>query len=841
MSLSSGSLLGPYEILEPVGSGGMADVYKARDTRLDRTVAIKVSREEFSERFQSEARAVAAVNHPHICTLFDIGPNYLVMEYVEGKPLAGPLPLAEALHYAVQIADALDHAHRNGVIHRDLKPTNILVNKGKVTLLDFGLAKRRQAGDETLTQKGTALGTPAYMAPEQWQGKEADARSDIFAFGCVLYELVTGKQAATGVEPVQPPALDWTIRRCLARDPDDRWQTARDLRAALERVQDVKETFPATLFPRMRPWLAAVILLVLLAAVAVDSWRRGRPTPATGMMRLEITAPERTTLADTVAISPDGSRLAFAAIGADGVQRLWVRALDSVAARTLPGTEDARLPFWSPDGRSLGFFAGGRLKRVDTTGGTPQILCDAPFGAGGTWNRDGIILFAPNVSGILHRVSSAGGLATPVTSLDENRSEIAHRFPQFLDAGPEFLFYAASTVPRNSGIFQASLEQKDRKLVLATEGSSFSASAAHLLFVQNQSLLAQPWDEKRARLKGEPFKVVERVETARTWIRQFSVSDAGVLAYPSGVPRKRQLAWFDRTGRPVGTVGQPDLYQNPSLSPDGRKIAVGRPDPQSGEYDIWLLEPARDMSTRITFHPLREGHAIWSPDGQRVAFISYRDGIANVFWKYSSGAGNEEPLLPADRLPKVARDWSRDGGLIVYEAISQADRDLWILPVGANSKPFPFLRTEFLEMEAQFSPESETRPRYIAYVSNESGTFEVYVQNLSEGSQSSSAGTGKWKISNGGGRQPRWRGDGRELFYLAPDARLMSVQIERGGGFSAGAPRPLFSTRVYDDPFPGFQYAADSDGQRFLINTPALDDTPAPITVVLNWPAAGRR
>ena len=463
-SLHVGSILGPYEILEPLGTGGMGEVFKARDKRLDRLVAIKVAREEFSERFQREALLVASLNHPHICTLYDIGPNYLVMEYVEGKPVKGPLPVKEALRYASQIAGALDHAHRKGVVHRDLKPDNILVTKSGVKLLDFGLAKRFGPDDPTITIAGSVLGTPAYMAPEQWKGKDADARTDIFAFGCLLYEVVTGRSARLGIQRVHPAELEWVIKHCLEEEPEDRWQSAVDLRAELDHLRDERTRPVVARFTRRLPTIVATAALVLAVIFALLWLTEIRSEPPPGVVRFSIFAPEGSAFTNTLVVSPNGRRVAFTADAADGKRLLWVRDLDVLHPFRVDGTDGAYFPFWAPDNRHIGFFAGTKLKKVEVSGSPPQVLADAPNGVGGAWSRGGTIVFAPNSTGGLYQVPAAGGSAAPLTTLDASLRELAHRRPQFLSDGRRFLFYVSSDQPDQGGIYFGSLGSKERDL-----------------------------------------------------------------------------------------------------------------------------------------------------------------------------------------------------------------------------------------------------------------------------------------------------------------------------------------------------------------------------------------
>ncbi|MCW5983326.1 MAG: protein kinase [Bryobacteraceae bacterium] len=832
MSLSAGSHLGPYEILELLGTGGMGEVFKARDTRLDRLVAIKVSREEFTERFQREARLVASLNHPHICTLYDVGSNYLVMEYVEGKPVRGPLPVKDVLRYGAQVASALDHAHRKGVVHRDLKPDNILLTKSGVKLLDFGLAKRFGPDDPTITIAGAVMGTPAYMAPEQWKGQDADSRTDIFAFGCLLYEITTGKSARLGIQPVQPLQLEWVIKHCLEEDPEERWQSAVDLRAELEHLRDKGP----------HPWLARLSLCLpwaLAAAAAIVAvvfallWRNAarRETPRE-VVRFAIPAPEGATLTNTVVVAPDGRKVAFTATDGDGKRLLYVRDLDNVSARSLPGTEGAYFPFWSPDSRMLGFFAAGALKKVEASASPPQFMAEAPNGVGGAWTPDGEIIFGPNSTGGLHRVPAGGGTPLALTTLDPALHEISHRRPSLLPGGRRFLFYASSDNPANQGIYLGSLDSPVKKLILPNVLYAGFASG-FLLFVRERTLLSQPFDPDKARLEGEPTAVAKALST----FRSFSASDNGVLAYRSGEPGARgSLNWYDRKGAALGPAAPAVFSRYPSLSPDGGQLAVERLSSQIDSTDIWLINPARQMNSRFTFHPAGETGPVWSPDGKQIVFSSNREGPGDLYVKDVAGAGAERLLYKSPE-GKVATDWSRDGRFIVFQT-SGRGAGIWILPVAPGARAFPFRQTPFVEAEAQFSPEPGG-PRWIAYACDETGRHEIYVQGF-DASPSGGGRMAKWQVSSGGGRQPRWRADGRELYYIAPDGHLMAVEVTTGPSFAAGTPKPLFPTRIVVEPFAAFHYAVAPDGDRFLIDT-GVEETTDPLTLLLNWPLALRR
>ena len=882
MPLESGTHLGPYEILAPLGAGGMGEVYRARDTRLDRTVAVKVLPAHLSEnydarqRFEREARAVSSLNHPHICVLHDVGRHegvdFLVVEYLEGETLAarlerGPLPVDELLRYAIQIADALDKAHRQGVLHRDLKPGNIMLTKSGGKLLDFGLAKSTggaAAGltvsptlSRPLTAEGSILGTFQYMAPEQLEGKEADARSDIFAFGAVLYEMATGMRAFQGksqasviaailhldppsiasLQPLTPSALDRVVGRCLSKDPEERWQSARDLAFELQSIAHPGSQAGSTASPesptRSRErllWLLAVVLLGAAGAALALAWHRAASVEPRAI-RAFVPAPDGTTFRSTgfnsgpVVVSPDGRNLVFSAMRENGTDLLWVRPVDSVAATPLVGTEGASYPFWSPDGRSIGFFAGGKLKRIDVSGGPPLTLCDATSGRGGTWSPEGVILFAPQQASVLFRVPAAGGTPVEVTKLDEARREGTHRWPQFLPGGQRFIFFSRiAPGDEANSVMAGSLDGGDTKVLLRGDSNAVYASG-HLLYLREATLMAQPFDPHDLTLKENAYPVADQVRGDWAFNRGvFWASENGVLVYQTGESNAgSQLAWFDRGGKQAGVLGDKALYQDFSLSPDLQKVAVAVSDPRIGPPDLWIYE--RGLRTRFTFEPGPENRPLWSPDGSQILFGTAREGSFDMYVKSFAGSGNEELLLKAehDELPE---SWSLDNRYIAYTSrgVPGTLEDIRVLPLSGDRKPIPFLNTRFLERDAQFSPDG----RWMAYISDESGRDEVYVAPF--------PGPGrKWQISRAGGIRPRWRQDGREIYYLAEDNRITAVEVgQQGSTFEVGAARPLFTIRPQR---PGSIYRVSPDGQRFLVNTAIAEEHSSPLTLVVNWTA----
>ncbi len=888
MTLAPGTKLGPYEIVAPLGAGGMGEVYRARDTRLDRTVAIKVLPSHLSidparrQRFEREAKTISSLNHPHICTLHDIGHqdgvDFLVMEYLEGETLArrlerGPFPLNQLLRHGIEITDALDKAHRQGVIHRDLKPGNIILTKSGAKLLDFGLAKPMVAPDSAptamltaskpLTKEGTIVGTFQYMAPEQLEGKNADARSDVFSFGAVLYEMATGKKAFEGkttasviaavlaseptpistLQPMTPPALDRVAKTCLAKDPDERFQTAHDLRLQLKWIAEAgsEAGVPAPVVARRRNrerlgWVLAVMfaLLTMASTYALVYFRRA--TGEARPIRSFILPPGKSAFlfagvnTGPAVMSPDGSRLAFVVRGPEGKNVLWARLLSALSAQALAGTEDATFPFWSADSRFIGFFADGKLKKIDVSGGPPQTLCDAPVGRGGSWNREGTIVFTPQVSQPIYRISAAGGVPTPVTKLDASRHENTHRWPYFLPDGRHFLYFARSGSVEWNGIYLGSLEGGEQKLVLRGDSNAIYAPPGYLLFVRDRTLMAQPFDARRLQLTGEPVPLAEQVEVSVATQRAiFSASENGVLLYQrrTTVGGGWELRWFDRTGKqglPLGALG---VYLQPRLSPDNQKLAVSMLDLRATNYDVWVYDLSRGVPSRLTFAPSLESNPVWSPDGTRIVFGSDRQGAMHIYQKAANGTGGEETVLEADA-NETPMSWSRDGRYLAYErqdTHGKKNTEIWVLPLFGDRKPFPVVQSEFESVFPQFSSDG----KWLAYASNESNRYEVYVVPFPGGS-------GKWQVSTSGGSQPRWRRDGKEMFYLAADNKVMAVDVgAKGATLELNNLRLLF--QAHPASAPRWLYDVSADGKRFLVNSATEQGSAEPLTLVVNWTA----
>jgi Tol biopolymer transport system component/predicted Ser/Thr protein kinase len=884
MSLSPGSRLGAYEIVSLLGAGGMGEVYRARDTRLDRTVAIKILPERLSadpdlrERFDREARAVASLNHPNICTLHDVGREgetaFLVMEYLDGETLEerlkkGPFPPEQALRIAIDIADALDKAHRAGIVHRDLKPGNIMLTKSGAKLLDFGLAKAAgPAGPASglsmlpttppnMTAQGAILGTFQYMAPEQLEGEEADARTDIFAFGVVLYQMLTGRPAFAGrtqasligaiLKDEPPPIhhlplLDHIVRRCLAKDRDARWQTAGDLTRELRWVADVGvgKAFPAagSGAPRRarREWIAwAVAAAAVALAIAASTRLYLTPAPAAApVLRFSVALPEGWVVDEApgtgpLALSHDGRRLAFVAFQGSGARTLWVRDFGRMDPWQLAGTEGAAQPFWSPDDRSLGFFAGGKLKRIGAGGGggTPVVLANAADARGGAWGAADVILFAPAVGQPLMRIGAGGGQPAPVTKLAGD--DRAHVRPLFLD-GHRFLFTAIGREGRSE--MAGSLDSAEQTKVMDGAWVPVNRSRDYLLFVQGSTLMARAFDAGRMTVAGDPLPVADNVKVlgpgTTNPVAIFSASESGVIAYQSSLSRSmHQLTWMDRAGRQMATLGDAAQYQSVEMDEAGAHAAVAVLDPVQGTRDIWLFDLASGVRTRFTFSKDEERSAVFSRDGSRVAFNSGPLAAYNLFAKATNGAGAIDTLLSDDH-SKDPMSWSPDGRYLLYrESVGRGSNNIWVLPTFGDRKPFPLLNSDANENYGRFSPDG----RWIAYESDEAGRSEVYVAPFP-------ATGAKWQISGAGGTLPRWRRDGKELFYVTLENVLTAVDVDgSGAGFQAGASHALFP--LHPPLQPGYSYAVSADGQKFLVNTDR--STPAPLTVIMNWTSALRK
>ncbi len=885
--LATGTKLGPYEILAAIGAGGMGEVYRAHDTRLGRDVAIKVlsphlaTTPEVRARFEREARTISQLNHPHICVLHDIGHqggvagreeaiDYLVMELLDGETLArrlekGPLPTAEVLALGKQIADALDRAHRAGVVHRDLKPGNVMLTKAGAKLMDFGLA--RAAGPATaapggltqsptvsrpLTAEGTIVGTFQYMAPEQLEGRDADARSDIWALGCVLYEAATGRRAFEGksqasliaaimereptppsqVVPLLPPTLDRVVQQCLAKDPDERIQTAHDVKLELQWIAEggSQAGVPAPVAARRRSrerfaWgLAAAAATLAIVALGLLLLRRREPPQLT---RFEVNAPRGTTNIMWPRVSPDGRTLAFLASDSTGNPRLWVRPLDAVEARPLAGVQNAR-PFWSPDSRYLAFIDGGRLRKIPVAGGPPTDICAAPGGADGTWGKSGWILFDGTSGDSIRGVRDSGGTPEGITYLDHAHGENQHAWPFFLPDGQHFLFVAREPGGARP-IRLGRLGSRESRTVGYTDYRAEYGPPGYLLYMREGVLMAQPFDARAARTTGDPVPLSEVVTGG---VGPFSVSSGGVVAYqPRGSRTESRLLWVDRAGRTLGTAAPAGAYEDVVLSPDGGRLALSAAKGQPDNFDIWVRDLARGTSLRLTFDAPIELSPIWSPDGSRIAFGRLHRGM-RCYIAAANGVGGEDSLVHTEGLYQAPLDWSGAAHIVLIGSVTTSyNWDLWVAADDGRQAPRPYLTSRFDERWGRLSPDG----RWLAYASNESGRDEVYVIPY--------PGPGnKWQISTSGGSFPQWRADGKELFFQGPDQTISAVEVRSGADFEAGAPKALFKASLTEWEYLGYRWAVSPDGQRFLVNTPSGAEEAARFVVVLNWTAGmGRK
>jgi dipeptidyl aminopeptidase/acylaminoacyl peptidase len=894
MTLATGTKVGPYEIVAPLGSGGMGDVYRAKDTRLGREVALKILPGSFAtdgdrlRRFEQEARAVAALNHPNILAVFDIGQHdgspFLVSELLEGETLRavmerGPLPQRKNIEYGVQIAHGLAAAHEKGIVHRDLKPENIFVTKdARIKILDFGLAKLVQkpatnpdevANEATMTSSHTAvgvvMGTASYMAPEQVRGDAVDARTDIFAFGAVLYEMLSGQRAfrrdtsaetMTAVLKEDPPelsdttrlispALERTVRRCLEKNPEQRFQSARDLSFALSALSGSEGSgiaratapAPASRRPPLAQWLA---IALALAAVAAGTWWLARRPEAATRMQFAIEVPEETSISH-LALSNDGKVLVFVAPDENSaLPMLFVQRIGSAEIAPIPGTEGASYPFWSPDAAYVGFFAHSKLQKVALSGGAPQVLASVFNARGGSWGSRGIIVYAPNPSSALWRINADGSGAAPVTAdiLTQEKGLTTHRWPLFLPDGQHFLFWAGNfnnaKDDRTSGIYVSSLEGKEKKLVLLCH-SSFGYDAHHLFYADDaRQLVSMAFDNSSTVVSGAANPVASAVGfQPSTYWAAFTVALNGTLVYNTSVGAAQSaLTWIDRSGKELSRISEPAIIANPSLSPDDSRVAVDISDLKANNVDVWLLSTKGAGNTRFTFDPVEEVAGVFSRDGNRVAYRTLVNDGLTLFSKASNGAQNGKPLLHGQPINDdfIPTSWSRDDQQILCSDQSSLDRSLLVIVPASGGTPVPLLNTKANETNGQISPDG----KWVAYASDESGAWEIYVTSFP-------SAAGKWQVSRGGGSEPRWRGDGKEIFYIAPNGVLTAVPVSAESTFVTGTPSPLFQVhgRAPISSTDLFTYDVAKDGQRFLVNRYVKPDHVPPLTILLNVSSAG--
>lgn len=893
MSVQIGTKLGPYEIVSPLGSGGMGEVWRAKDTRLDRDVAIKVlpigfaTNDLFRQRFEREAKAISQLNHPNICTLYDVGQvetaassnvltvtgtstlHYIVMELLEGESLSdrlkkGPLPVHEVLRYGREIASALDAAHRRGIIHRDLKPGNVMLTKSGAKLVDFGLA--RTATDvktpvnvthlptaaEPLTQEGIILGTFQYMAPEQLEGIDVDARTDIFALGTVLYEMATGKRAFVGnsktsliaaivtsqpepisaVAPLTPPALDHIVQKCLEKDPDLRWQSAHDVASELQWMSEAGSkagiAVPLMMRRKIRErllWMLTSAFAILSVLLGIGYFLRAPKTPPP--VRASLDPPSHSALIPFdelgLALSPDGNRLAFVVNEADGGKQIWIRDLSSMSATPVPETNGAWYPFWSPDGQHLGFFANGKLWRVDLRGGSPKALAEAPSGRGGSWGKNDIILFTNTVRSSIFSIPASGGTPVAVTKYDPKK-EVTHRWPVFLPDSQHFLYVSRTAIGR---LMIGDLKTHESKQLIDDATNALYVKPGYLVYGRSANLYAQKFDADKLTLSGDPVPIVD--EKLSYWEPKnyvaYAASDNGTIVYLPTFNPKTILRWYDRSGRPLEKIGDPGYVQSPRLSHDGKKIAFIRSDSPSSKSDLWIYDADSGRANRATF----KGEAIntpeWSPDGTQMSFLCAPNSVytQNICIKQLAGGGEVRLLYQSPNWAGTT-NWSPDGKKIVFvEQSPQTGNDLWTIDVN-DGKPHVFLQTSFEENEARYSPDG----RWIVYISNETGRNEIYVRPA-DGSQQ------QWQISNDGGVTPRWKADGSEILFTSPGGDLMSAAVKTTPSFESSQPKILFhlpETPMRDIPI--FEDVS-ADGQKVLLDIPTETRSSVDFHLILNW------
>jgi Tol biopolymer transport system component len=884
MTIQAGTRLGPYEIIAPLGAGGMGEVWKGRDTRLARDVAIKIlpvgfaANEQLRARFDREAKTISSLNHPNICTLFDVGregdTHFLVMELIDGESLAdrlrkGALPLDQVLRVGAQIADALDRAHKQGIVHRDLKPGNVMLTKTGAKLLDFGLAHVAAESSPVkgltelptqarpLTTEGTILGTFQYMAPEQLEGIEPDARTDIFALGALLYEMATGQRAFKGdsktsliaaivssqpepissITRVTPPALDHVVRKCLEKDPDDRWQSAHDIAGELRWLSEAGSQAGVALSLTVRrktrerlAWGVAAVLAVSCVALAIGYVSRAPEPPRT--FRATLAPPPGTALVPFdqfgLALSPDGKRLAFVAVDEGSKRRIWIRDLSSMAAKAVSETDGAWYPFWSPDGQHIGFFADGQLKTINLRGGAPRTLAAAPTGRGGSWSRDGSILFAPNITSPIHVVSANGGEARPVTTYDAEK-HTTHRWPVWLPDGKHFVFVVRlrrEGRPEVGQLRLATIDESGDRVLIEDSTNALYVEPGYLIYGRGANLHALRFDTKKLEVSGEPAPIAS--EKLSYWEPKnfvpFAASDDGTLIYLPEFSRKSELVWYSRDGRRLDVLGEASYYSTPAISPDGRKVAYMSSETSGGLSDVWVRDLEYDRAMRITEQSGIYFSPAWSPDSESLVYVCQPKGVQDLCIK-SLGDGSAGRVLYESANWKTSSSWLPDGsGVVSSEQMPETNEDLILIPIDEPTKAKVILSTPFSEDVPRLSPDG----RWIAYISNSTGRFEVYVRSMGGSSD-------QWQISTDGGYGARWAGGGRELVYVAIDGRIMSVPTQLSPKFRPGTATELFRLPESPEVYGSIFEDVTQDGKRVLLNLPTESRSTLAFHMITNW------
>jgi serine/threonine protein kinase len=878
MALVANDKLGPYEIIEQAGIGGMGEVYKARDNRLDRTVAIKIlppslnGNQDLKQRFEREAKAISSLNHPFICTLYDIGHDngndFLVMEYLEGETLSdrlakGALPIEEVMTIAIQIADALDSAHRQGLIHRDLKPGNVMLTKDGAKLMDFGLAKLQIDGGlaenapsitmtTPLTSVGMIIGTMQYMSPEQLEGKEADARSDIFAFGALLYEMTTGKRAfegtsqatliaaiierdpvsVTSYKPLTPPGLERLIKKCLDKDPDSRWQSTRDMSDELRWISQSgsQAGIPVRIAARRKfKFNLARLngLLAMAAAVFFAVLWFTRDIPEPNLLRFNATTRTDISQVSWPCLSPNGEYLAFKAVDAGGTGMVWIRPLNSLESYPLPGTEGANRPFWSPDSKYIAFIVNrNQLKKIPAAGGPAQLICETDAGADGTWGSSGYIIYDAGPGDSLFIVAATGGTPVNLLGLDREAGETTHSWPWFLPDGKHYLYLAEMSDKAKAGgnylLKVGNIETREAETLFPIDARVQYCEPGYLVYFRDGILLAQKFDADKLEVDGEAKPLTDEVGVGEADRAEFGLSNQGTLAYQTNSSMSlNKIVWIDRTGEEIGQIGEPGSYDDIFLSPDETKLTLSIYD--GDQTDIWVHDLVRDVKTRITFNDANDITPLWSADGKHIYYSNNESGIYKVYRKAANGLGEEKLIYGNDTLHAAFISRSPDERYF-YGARVKSNWNIVKFDVTDSLNSEVIVGTPYAERCAAVSPDG----KYLAYYGTESGRAEIYVLELAEGG-------GRWQISSEGGRYPQWSADMKELYYFTPNWDFISVPISNSGTFDIGKPVRLFNRQLSSEGIGINRYAVSKDRNKFIMATPLVSSGGGEFTVVVNW------